>query len=212
MSLLVAHKVIDAKIGRKISHICAGSFIIFWPLFDSDHWTWRFNILVYVIYATSLFVKGAITRDVNDPDVIALCRRGDPTELLYGPVHFSLASCYFGIVGFNTELGVLIFSCLGFGDGIAPIVGMTCPYGYYKTFPFKGPNADQKTISGSIGFFVGSLIGYCILRPIVLGEIADDFSRIVPVAATAAIAEGLSGDYDNLVVSIVSYLVAQQVL
>jgi phytol kinase len=208
LGILTAKGFVNIKIGRKIIHVFAGSFIAFWPWFRPEHWTWKLNISVYVLYAVSLFLKGAIIKDPKDPDVIAMCRRGDPTELLYGPFHFALSACYFGIRGFNKEEGVLIFSCLGFGDGLAPIVGMTFPFGAYPTFPFNTP--DRKTLSGSLGFFFGSILGYCILRTIVLGGV-EDLSKIIPVAAAAAIAEGASGDYDNLVVCITSYIASQYV-
>ena len=209
MGVMTANKLVDIKIGRKMIHILASSFIVFWPLLRPEHWTWKLHVTVYVIYALTMITKGAIIKDRNDPEVIAICRTGDPTELLYGPLHFSAVCCYYGIRSFNTEEGILIFSCLSFGDGLAPILGMSYPYGRYPTFPFN--TTDRKTLSGSLAFFFGSILGYCILRTIILGGV-EDLSKIIPVAAAAAIAEGAAGDFDNLAVCITCQIAAQYVL
>jgi hypothetical protein len=81
---------LPVKISRKIIHVAAGSWIIFWPLFSTEHWTWKLNILVPAIDSVQLFVKGAIIQDPNDVDVKTMTRTGNPTELIYGPLFFTI--------------------------------------------------------------------------------------------------------------------------
>ena len=63
--LCVSRKLLAPKISRKLIHIAAGSWIIFWPCFDVSHWTWKLNVLVPAVYTIQLFVKGAILRNPN---------------------------------------------------------------------------------------------------------------------------------------------------
>lgn len=48
---------LNADISRKFIHICAGCWILFWPLFDVTHWSWRLNILVPSVMSVKLFYK-----------------------------------------------------------------------------------------------------------------------------------------------------------
>jgi dolichol kinase len=195
--ILVSQKVLAPRISRKSVHLAAGSWIIFWPLFTTQHWTWRLNIIVPAVYTIQLFVKGFIIRDPNDVDVQTMTRAGDPKELLNGPIFFTMLMSIVGLYLFRQKMGVVIMSCLGFGDGIAPLAGYYFPFGYYRTWPF-GPN-DRKTLSGSISFVIASIIGYHLMKFVILGDIdgSDDFNMMLQVASLAAITEGLCGPYDN---------------
>ena len=207
----VSRQILAPKISRKCIHICAGCLIIFWPLFNTDHWTWKLNVLVPAIYTVQLFVKGAILKDPNDQDVKTMTRTGSPAELLNGPIMFTIISTYIGIYLYRTQLGVVIISCLGFGDGIAPLLGYYFPCGtHYPTFPF-GPN-DKKTLTGSLGFFCASLVGYSLLNFLILDENREfdgeeELKMITTVAALMAAIEGLCGAYDNPCVAIGAALV-----
>jgi len=196
----VSRKLLSPKISRKVIHIAAGSWIIFWPVFNTDHWTWKLNVVVPAVYTVQLFVKGAILRDPNDVDVKTMTRTGSPTELLAGPMIFTILMTIVGLRLYQNQLGVVIMACLGYGDGIAPLVGYYFPYGtHYPTFPF-GPN-DKKTLMGSLGFFVASLVGYKALAFLIVERDfeagGEEFEMMVKVAALAAVTEGLCGAYDN---------------
>ena len=47
----------NADVSRKFIHICAGCWILFWPLFDVTHWSWRLNVLVPSVMSLKLFYK-----------------------------------------------------------------------------------------------------------------------------------------------------------
>ena len=201
----VSQNILAPKISRKCIHIAAGSWIIFWPIFSKEHWTWKCNILVPAVYTVQLFVKGAILNvGSSDEDVKTMTRTGSAAELLLGPIFFTILMCIVGLNFFRTQIGVVIMSMLGFGDGIAPLIGYYFPMGYYPTYPF-GPT-DKKTVTGSLGFFVASCLGYYILKFVIDDNDDDDkmmvtgddeLSMIIRVAATAAITEGITGPYDN---------------
>jgi len=42
---------------RKFVHVGAACWILFWPLFDVSHWSWRLNILVPSVMSMKLFYK-----------------------------------------------------------------------------------------------------------------------------------------------------------
>lgn len=200
----VAHKIIVSRISRKCVHMAAGAWIVWWPLFDTSHWTWRLNILTPAVYSIQLFIKGYIVQDPNDVDVQTMTRHGDPKELLNGPFCFTLIMNAVGLFLFRKRIGVVIMSCLGFGDGVAPIIGYYVPFGSYPTFPFG--THDRKTLSGSLGFVMASVMGFYLMRFVILPADTmipnheasiDDFSMIVQVATVAAITEGICGPYDN---------------
>jgi len=201
---LVQNKLLAPKISRKCIHIAAGSWILFWPMFDTGHWTWQLNVLVPAIYTVQLFVKGAILKDPSDPDVQTMTRTGSPAELLNGPILFTILMTVVGLKLYRHQLGVVIMACLGYGDGIAPLVGYYMPCGtHYPTFPF-GPN-DKKTLTGSMGFFVASVVGYTLLKGLIMDDAQsrdfasgeEEFKMIATVAAIVAVVEGLCGPYDN---------------
>lgn len=209
---LVHQKILSSKISRKIIHVAAGSWIIFWPLFDKDHWTWCLNVSVPVLYAVQLSVKGFFLRDPNDPDVITMSRSGNPTELCEGPLFFTIIMTLCGLFLFMEKDGVYIMACLGFGDGFAPLFGGYFPLWPYPTFPF-GPK-DYKTVSGSFGFFVSSFVGMTVLHHLVLHDSSNshghDLKERLLVAVIATFVEGVSGWIDNICISGLVYLTLQK--
>lgn len=196
------------RISRKMIHIAAGSWVIFWPLFDQDHWTWKLNVVVPFMYSIQLLVKGIFLKDSSDVDVQTMSRTGSPRELLNGPLCFTLAMTLVGLRLFRTQLGVVVMACLGFGDGMAPLVGHYFPFWQYPTFPFSG---DTKTMSGSVGCFVASIAGYYALR-FVANDLAGaeqqhrELAMITRVASIVAITEGISGRYDNPSIALAAIL------
>ena len=182
---------------------------------------------------------------VVDPDVQSMTRTGDPRELLNGPLVFTVVMCIVGGVRrlFRTHCACIVMSCLGWGDGIAPLVGYYFPYGQYLTWPFRQTSSDSnnnsnnstedsndgyKTISGSIAFWLSSIIGYYILASVALLTPFDDvsvtatttsttsssttttefipFPIVVQIVTTSTIAESLTGPYDNIAVAVTAGL------
>lgn len=52
---LVRDRLGFPEVARKIIHIAAASWLLFWPLFDTSHWSWRLNVAIPVVYIVKLF-------------------------------------------------------------------------------------------------------------------------------------------------------------
>ena len=118
----VSRSIISPSLSRKIIHIGAASWLVFWPLYsdgDGAGHSWMLNILVPAAKGAQLLLKGAVIRDPTDKDVRSMSRSGDPTELLYGPLQFTVCMSCVGALLFRTTEACLVMGALGVGDGIA---------------------------------------------------------------------------------------------
>lgn len=178
-------------ISRKLVHIAAGSWIIFWAFYDNSHWSKYFNIAPALIWSILLLQKGFFAKP-EDEAVKTMTRAGDRRELLKGPLYFTLVMNLMGTLFYNTTLSVTAMSYLGWGDGIAPIFGKK--FGKHK-FKFL----SEKSIEGSFAFLIFGFLSSLLFNYILFGNIRLTENIIVGIAAT--IAEAFSPkDSDNLVV------------
>ena len=195
----VVHRWISLLVCRKTVHIAASGHIFFWTLFDTSHWTWTLNCAPAILYAIQLIVKGWIIGDPDDEDVRTMSRTGRPIELCQGPLLFVLVLIYVNLFQFKTATATYLMAALGFGDGIAPVVGIYYPFGYYHS------GGGVKTVSGSAGVFFGTMVGILVFRSVLGAPETVDFHRFIGIAMTATIAEALSGKWDNIVIPAVVY-------
>lgn len=196
-----------AEESRKFIHIAAASWIMFWPLFDVTHWSWRLNVLVPAVMSLKLFYKGAILADPNDEDVQNMSRSSSPSELLYGPLQFTFLMVWLGLYEFMTEEAVVIMAAVGIGDGIAPLIGQR--YGRHR---YCMPLGNVKTVEGSVcGVFLGTVFG-CYLYPYVVGFPILPLRIILTFGGMAAVVEGTSpGNFDNVMVPLVFHFSIEKV-
>eukprot|EP00466_Bigelowiella_natans_P002072 jgi/Bigna1/142322/aug1.69_g17030 len=192
-------RLISSELSRKIVHVSASCWLVVWPYFDSSHWSWRLNAAVPLAYSVVLFVKGLIIKDRNDPDVRTMSRTGDPSELLLGPLMFTMAMTLTGLALFGREEGAMMMAVLGFGDGFAPVIGKKYGKHRYKAL------GRVKTIEGSLACFVFSLIGMQVFRSF-LGYPYYNFVKWVIVASVGTIVEAFSpSDFDNILIPLAVY-------
>eukprot|EP00980_Cylindrotheca_fusiformis_P010746 scaffold2428_cov97-Cylindrotheca_fusiformis.AAC.5 len=194
----VVRNLLSSKVSRKIIHVAAGSWLVFWPLFSDEHPSWRLNVVLPAVYSVQLLLKGLFVKDKNDSDVKTMTRTGDPHELLFGPLFFTSTMTALGLFCFRDKESVFTLACLAFGDGIAPLAG---GIGSYRTFPFG--EKDTKTLSGSVGFFFASIVGFYLLESASPG-CQFDLQSISQVAAMCAVTEAMSGKYDNISVALIA--------
>ncbi len=197
MELLV-RRGFPQDLSRKVIHIAAGSWIWVWPLLDpSDGWSYVFNITVAVLWTILFIVKG-LTAGPEDIAVKTMTRTGDPKELLKGPLFFTLAMEFIGILYFMTFPGVVTMAYLGWGDGLAPYIG--AKYGKHK-YKLLG---REKSIEGSITVFVAGFLGALLLHLLVFGSLPLSPLRLTQIALlgiVAVIVEAVSpADVDNLLI------------
>ena len=197
--MLVKRAWISSALSRKIVHIGAASWLLFWPLYSPTDVgpSWRLNVFVPAAKGLELFVKGAIIRDPNDKDVRSMSRSGSPSELLMGPLQFTGVMTIVGLFLFRQNIACLIMAAVGVGDGIAPLVGGRFGRHKYST----------KSYEGSLGVFVGTLIGYYVFSSIAIPlGLQIKFSSLCLYALTATLVEGLApSNVDNIAIPIVLY-------
>lgn len=196
---LVRDKLKRPEVARKIIHIAAASWLLFWPLFDTSHWSWRLNVAIPAVYVVKLLYLALILKDPNHEDIKNMSRSGDPLELLVGPLQFVLVMMWLGLFQFMTLEAAIVMAALGIGDGIAPLVGKTWGKHVYQVPGGTTP----RTIEGSIGgVFCGTVIG-CYVYPPLLGFGMLPWRLVVAFAAIATIGEGTAPwSSDNVVVPV----------
>ncbi|PWW82751.1 MULTISPECIES: diacylglycerol/polyprenol kinase family protein [Prosthecochloris] len=192
LDYLVTNNYVSRDISRKITHICAGSVIIFLPLFQDGHWTQYLNVSIYAIWALLFFQKGFFAAE-DDQAIKTMTRTGDRRELLKGTLYFAIAGIICGTVYYKQFPGVLAMAVLGWGDGLAPIFGKKLGKIKYKAL-------CEKTVEGSLAFFAGSALAGMFFIWLIVPE-AFNLSTILIIALVATILEGLSPkEVDNILI------------
>ncbi|NTV92532.1 MAG: phosphatidate cytidylyltransferase [Chlorobiaceae bacterium] len=201
MDYLVSNHGLPRDISRKITHICAGSVIIFLPLFIDGHWSQYLNITVFAVWTLLLVQKGLFAAD-DDQAVKTMTRTGNKRELLKGTLYFVVVAMICGSIYYKQFEGVLAMAVLGWGDGLAPIIGTR--YGKIK-YNILSP----KSIEGSLAFFVGSALAGLFFVHLIVPE-AFNVTRILLIALIATVVEGISPrEVDNISIPIVVIGAAQ---
>jgi phytol kinase len=192
MDWLVTNHGLARDISRKITHICAGSVIVFLPLFRDGDWSHYLNITVFAVWTLLLIQKGLFAAD-DDQAVKTMTRTGDKRELLKGTLYFVVVAMICGTLYYKTFAGVLAMAVLGWGDGLAPIVGTRLGKMKYKVL-------SDKSVEGSLAFLIGSLAaGLFFVWLVVPG--AFNPAKIAIIAVVATIIEGVSPkEVDNILI------------
>lgn len=179
---------------RKTVHISVSNWwLIAMVFFDAPLWAAIvpacFVVLNYLSYRTGLF--GAMERDTESG-------KGDLGTVYYAVSLLILALLTFG-PGKDPLVGAVGILIMGYGDGLAALIGKKFPVGRYKIL------GSNKSLSGNLTMFVGSLLTLLILFS-VTGQPAILIPALV-IAALATLVEGLTPlGLDNLSVPLLSAL------
>ncbi len=186
-------------ISRKIVHICAASWLLFWPLFDASHISRYLNITPSFVWMILLLQKGFFAKP-DDEAVKTMTRTGDRKELLRGPLYFTIVMNIFGTVFFFSPAAAVTMGILGWGDGLAPYFGKK--YGRHK-YNF----VTRKSIEGSIAFLLFGFLGAVLFSLILFGEFDLIFILISLVASV--IVEAISPkDLDNILIPLTCVIIS----
>ncbi|MGB6299175.1 MAG: phosphatidate cytidylyltransferase [Rivularia sp. (in: cyanobacteria)] len=187
-------------ISRKITHIGAGSLIGFLALYNDSHWSKYLNVTIFVVWIILLIQKGLFASD-DDEAVKTMTRNGDKSELLKGPLYFVIVATICGTLFYKTFPGIMAIATLGWGDGIAPIVGSR--YGKLK-YEVLSSKSVEGSISMLIAAFTASTFFVWLIIPTEL-----DIMRILLLSAIATVVEACSPkEIDNLLIPSVVILTA----
>ena len=212
MEKLVDKKILSSDLSRKVIHVAAGSWIIFWFFYDKQpgDFTWLLNIAVPALFFLTFLYKGMFATP-EDKDVKTMTRTGDPKELLKGPLYFTITMITMGTIFYGSYAGALAMAVVGWGDGLAPYFGKKYGSKTYKTF------GREKTLEGTLAMFIFSIIGgilFVILLQPVLAPFSKSFDLlfifmvVLLVAVIATIVEALSpADIDNLLIPLSTIVV-----
>ena len=180
-------------VSRKVVHIAAGSWLIFWPLFNVNHWTKYLNIAPAALWTILLLIKGFTAKE-NDEAVKTMTRTGDRKELLKGPLYFTLVMDVLGTFFFYTPAAITAMGFLGWGDGSAPVIGKKFGKHKYKIL-------SEKSIEGSIGFFLFGILGAFVFHLLLIGSV--NFEMIFYSALVAVVVEAVSPpNWDNILIPV----------
>lgn len=194
MDWLVTNYGLSRDISRKITHICAGSVIVFLPLFQDGGWSQYLNISVFAIWTVLLVQKGLFAAD-DDQAVKTMTRTGDKRELLKGTLYFVVVAMICGTLFYKQTAGVLAMAMLGWGDGLAPIVGTKLGKMQYRIL-------SNKTVEGSIAFFAGAFLAGLFFIQLIVPE-AYNPGKIALIALAATVVEGASPkEVDNILIPV----------
>ena len=194
MDYLVTNHGLPRDISRKITHICAGSAIVFLPLFLGSDWSHYLNITVFAVWTVLLIQKGLFATE-DDQAVKTMTRTGDKRELLKGTLYFVIVAMICGTLYYKQFAGVLAMAVLGWGDGLAPIIGTRLGRMKYRIL-------SDKSVEGSLAFFVGSACAGLFFVWLIVPE-SFDATKILLIALIATIVEGVSPkEVDNLTIPI----------
>jgi dolichol kinase len=210
-SVIQKKRLLTTNVTRKIVHIfVAPVFIVTWPLYTGD-WYSRYFAAVVPLMFVLLFAAIGTGKVKNEAFVTSMSRSGEAAELLKGTLYYALLVLIVTLVWFYvpssgiayaTPVALIMMGCLAGGDGLADVIGRK--FGKHK-YSFWG---SQKSIEGSIGMFLGSII-FSLALVMILGLEVTAWTLsifLVPVilfAFCAMVIEALSPkNLDNWTVTI----------
>ena len=190
---------------RKMIHVTTGPiYIMVWPLFDDKG---SMIAACVPMLMTLKFVLVGVGLLNDEDDIKSICREGDRTELLRGPLMYGSVFIISTIMFWKEFTSILGLSALCFGDGFAEYTGRK--YGGNNRLPWN----NQKSYAGTIGFILFSTIFTPIFTAVILitysneslgviyESILSSIPRIFCVNVMAALAESFpTGEYDNMTV------------
>ena len=200
-ALMQKKGVVSQIITRKFVHIFAGPvFLITWMLFSGEIISHYIALIVPLLFVLQFLAIGTGVMK-NESFVASMSRSGDPKELLEGTLYYSVVMVLMTLFWFYVPstgidnanpTALLIIGCVSGGDGLADIIGRK--FGGEKKFGIKG---SEKTIIGSIGMLVGSILVSSILVLIFSLEVLNfNIVRlilpIIVVSIVATVVEALS--------------------
>jgi len=181
-------------ITRKFVHIFAGPiFVVTWMLFSGEIISHYIAVIVPLLFVLQ-FVAIGTGMMKNESFVNSMSRSGDPRELLEGTLYYAIVMVLMtffwfyvpstGIENANPT-ALLIIGCVSGGDGLADIIGRK--FGGERKFGTKG---SEKTIIGSIGMLVGSILVSSILVLIFSLEVPhiNIITLILPIVVVSIVA------------------------
>lgn len=130
-----------------------------------------------------------------------MSRTSSPSELLYGPLQMTLIMSYVGITHFNESQNGAIIMASFVGDAVAAVVGI-----HYGRLRYKIPLGGVKSVEGSIGCILGTILGVTFYLHMLDVETMK-WQLLVAYGVVSALAEATAWkDWDNFVIFVIMEL------
>lgn len=195
LNFCVTKFALPTDISRKITHIGAGSIIGFLSLYDDSHWSKYLNVAIFIVWIVLLTFKGLFA-DEDDEAVKTMTRNGDRSELLKGPLYFVIVATICGTFFYKTIPGIVAMSILGWGDGIAPIIGSRYGRLKYKIL-------SDKSLEGSLSMLISAFVASTFFVWLILPKQLD-IIQILFLSIIGTVAEAFSPkEIDNILIPVV---------
>ena len=155
---------------------------------------------IFVVWIVLLVQKGFFAKP-DDKAVNIMTRTGDRRELLKGPLYFVIVATICGTLLYKTFPGIIAMASLGWGDGVAPIIGSQYGKLKYKIL-------SNKSLEGSLSMFVFAFAASVFFVWLIIPSQLN-ISRILLLAFIATLIEGCSPkEVDNILIPIAVIVVA----
>ncbi|EAL71342.1 hypothetical protein DDB_G0272380 [Dictyostelium discoideum AX4] len=179
-------------------------YVLVWRIFPQFNWYSRIVVgLVPLIISFQYALIGLGI--INDQKTVeSMSRSGSPRELLLGPLSYGIIISLLTMIFWFSPISIITIGVLCLGDGFAAIFGLK--YGT-KRIPYN----REKTLIGSLAFFICSFIGTFILLTLLQDRLLYPSIVLAPslfwVCLISTLIESLPlRDWDNITISICSVL------
>jgi len=169
IDFLAIKQLISKKLSRKIIHIGIGPiFILCWLFFPENPLSRYVAAIIPFLITIQFFLIGiGVIKDQASVD--AMSRKGDPKEILKGPLFYGIVFVVLTILFWrDSPIGIIALMVLSGGDGFADVIGRRVPSIALKWSP-------NKSLAGTTAMFLGGTI-FSLLAVFIFTK-----SRIYPI-------------------------------
>ncbi len=140
---------VDNRLSRKIIHVGTGPFFVLcWLLYPDSHYSRYLAAIIPLLFTIQFALIGTgVIKDQATVD--AICRTGNPREMLLGPLFYGIVFVALTIIYWtDSPVGIIALMLICGGDGLADIVGSKV-----KSSPI--PWSKQKSMAGTLAMLLG---------------------------------------------------------
>jgi phytol kinase len=198
---------VDNRLSRKIIHVGTGPFFVLcWLLYPDSQYSRYLAALVPLLFTIQFILIG--TGVINDQATVdAICRTGNPREMLLGPLFYGIVFVALTIIYWtDSPVGIIALMLICGGDGLADIVGSKV-----KSSPI--PWSKKKSVAGTFAMFAGGwvfsigMLTIFILAGVFDYQIANILIPVSILVFFATLVESLPfRDIDNLTIPAVTMI------